>query len=47
VAIFEQWAFWATMALAIASGLHYSWIAVRRVGAQAANGNGANGHSGK
>jgi cardiolipin synthase len=47
VASFEQWAFWATMALAIASGLHYSWIAVRRVGAQAANGNGANGHSGK
>jgi cardiolipin synthase (CMP-forming) len=32
----------ATMALAIASGLHYSWIAARRVGAQ-----GANGHSGK
>src|ERR1035437_2317142 len=47
VAIFEQWAFWATMALTIASGLHYAWIAVRRVGAQAANGNGANGHSGK
>jgi cardiolipin synthase len=47
VAIFKQWALWATMALAIASGLHYSWIAVRRVGAQAANGNGANGHSGK
>ncbi|MGA3160308.1 MAG: CDP-alcohol phosphatidyltransferase family protein [Terracidiphilus sp.] len=44
VAIFEQWAFWATMALAIASGLHYSWIAARRVGA---NGNGANGHNGK
>jgi cardiolipin synthase len=44
VAISEQWALWATMALAIASGLHYSWIAVRRVGA---NGNGANGHSGK
>jgi cardiolipin synthase len=42
VAIFEQWALWATMALAIASGLHYSWIAVRRVGA-----NGANGHSSK
>jgi cardiolipin synthase (CMP-forming) len=42
VAIFEQWAFWATMALVIASGLHYSWIAARRVGAQ-----GANGHSGK
>ena len=40
VEIFKQWALWATMALAIASGLHYSWIAVRRVGA---NGNGANG----
>jgi cardiolipin synthase len=47
VEIFKQWALWATMALAIASGLHYSWIAVRRVGAQAANGNGANGHNGK
>jgi cardiolipin synthase len=47
VEIFKQWALWATMALAIASGLHYSWIAVRRVGAQAANGNGANGHSSK
>jgi cardiolipin synthase len=47
VAIFEQWAFWATMALAIASGLHYSWIAARRVGAQGANGNGINGHNGK
>jgi cardiolipin synthase len=34
----------ATMALAVASGLHYAWIAARRVGAQ---GNGANGHSGK
>lgn len=44
VVIFEQWAFWATMALAIISGLHYSWIAARRVGA---NGNGANGQSGK
>ena len=40
VAIFEQWAFWATMALTIASGLHYAWIAARRVGAQAANGHG-------
>jgi cardiolipin synthase len=49
VAIFEQWALWATMALAIASGLHYSWIAVRRVGANGngANGHGANGHGGK
>ena len=39
--IFKQCALWATMALAIASGLHYSWIAVRRVGAN------ANGHNGK
>ena len=40
VAIFEQWAFWATMALTVASGLQYSWIAARRVGAQAANAHG-------
>jgi cardiolipin synthase (CMP-forming) len=40
VAIVEQWAFWATMALTIASGVHYAWIAARRVGAQAANGHG-------
>ena len=40
VAIFEQWAFWATMVLTVASGLHYAWIAARRVGAQAANGHG-------
>jgi cardiolipin synthase len=44
VAIFEQAALWATMALTIASGLHYSWVSARRVGA---NGNGANSHSGK
>ena len=44
VAIFEQWALWATMALAIVSGLHYSWIAARRVGG---NGHSGNGHSGK
>ena len=44
VVIFEQGAFWVTMALAIVSGLHYSWIAARRVGA---NGNGGNGHNGK
>ncbi len=41
VAIFEQWAIWATMALTVASGLHYAWVAARRVGA------GANGHNGK
>jgi cardiolipin synthase len=40
VAIFEQWAFWATMTLTVASGLHYAWIAARRVGAQATNGHG-------
>jgi cardiolipin synthase len=40
VAIFEQWAFWATMALTVASGLHDAWIAARRVGAQAANAHG-------
>ena len=34
----------ATMALVAASGVQYAWIAARRVGA---NGNGANGHSGK
>jgi cardiolipin synthase len=38
VAIFEQWAFWATMVLTVASGLHYAWVAARRVGAQSANG---------
>jgi cardiolipin synthase len=43
VALFEQWALWATMALTIASGLHYSWTAAWRVGAQAANGNGGKG----
>jgi cardiolipin synthase len=43
VAIFEQWAFWATMVLAVASGLHYAWIAARRVGAQGVNGNGGKG----
>jgi len=42
VAVFEACALWATMALTVASGLHYSWTAARRVGAQAAN-----GHSGK
>jgi cardiolipin synthase len=47
VAIFEQWALWATMALTVASGLHYSWTAARRVGAQGANGHSINSHSGK
>jgi hypothetical protein len=47
VALFEQWALWATMALTVASGLHYSWTAARRVGAQGASGQGIIGHSGK
>lgn len=42
VEICKQWAFWATMALVIASGLQYAWIAARRGGA---NGHSANGHS--
>jgi cardiolipin synthase len=41
VAVFEAWALYATMALTVASGLHYSWTAARRVGAQSANGNSA------
>jgi cardiolipin synthase len=31
----------ATMALTVISGLHYAWIAARRVGAPAVNGHGA------
>jgi cardiolipin synthase len=34
-------ALWATMALTVVSGLHYAWVAARRVGAQAPNGAGA------
>jgi cardiolipin synthase len=30
----------ATMALTVASGLHYAWVAARRVGAQTPNGHG-------
>ena len=41
VAGFEAWALWATMVLTVASGLHYSWVAARRVGAQASNGHEA------
>jgi cardiolipin synthase len=41
VANFEAWALYATMALTVASGLHYSWVAARRVGAQATNGHSA------
>ena len=36
-----RWALWATMALTVASGLHYSWVAARRVAAAPANGHGA------
>ena len=38
VAIFEQWALWATMALTVVSGLHYAWAVSRRLGAPAVNG---------
>jgi cardiolipin synthase len=41
VAIFEAWALYATMALTVASGLHYAWTAARRVGAQPGNGHSA------
>jgi cardiolipin synthase len=40
VDVFEASALYATMALTVASGLQYAWIAARRVGAQAANGHG-------
>ncbi len=39
---FQTGMLYATMALTIVSGLHYSWVAARRVGALASN-----GHSGK
>jgi cardiolipin synthase len=42
VAVLEAWALGATMALTVASGLHYSWVAARRVGAQ-----GTSGHNDK
>ena len=41
VAVIEAWALFATMALTVASGLHYSWAAARRVGAQTGNGHSA------
>ncbi len=41
VAVIEAWALLATMALTVASGLHYSWAAARRVGAQTGNGHSA------
>jgi cardiolipin synthase len=40
VAVFEAWALYTTMVLTVASGLHYSWIAARRGGAQSASGHG-------
>lgn len=41
VAVFRLVALDATIGLTIASGLHYAWIAARRVGAQSANSHGA------
>jgi cardiolipin synthase len=38
VANFCTLALWATMILTVVSGLHYAWIAARRVGAQTSNG---------
>lgn len=40
VAIFEQWALWATVVLTIASGLHYAWSSARRVNPAGTNGLG-------
>jgi len=40
VATFKQWALYATIALTVASGLQYAWVAARRLGAAAANGSG-------
>jgi cardiolipin synthase len=37
---FRMVALWATMVLTVVSGLHYAWVASRRVGAPAANGHG-------
>jgi len=41
IAVFEAWALGATMLLTVVSGLHYAWVAARRVGVPAANGPGA------
>ncbi|MGD0904325.1 MAG: CDP-alcohol phosphatidyltransferase family protein [Terracidiphilus sp.] len=41
VATFKQLALYATIVLTVVSGLHYAWVAARRVGAQAANGQAA------
>ena len=40
VVVFRLIALDATVALTIASGLHYSWVAARRVGASTTNGQG-------
>ena len=40
VKLFRLVALDATIGLTIASGLHYAWVAAKRVGAQAANGHG-------
>jgi cardiolipin synthase len=37
---FRMVALWATMVLTVVSGLHYAWLASRRVGTPAANGHG-------
>jgi cardiolipin synthase len=37
VAAFEAWALYATMALTVASGLHYAWVVSRRVSVPAGN----------
>ena len=46
VEVLEASALYATMALTVASGFQYAWIAARRVGAQPASGQGAK-HSGQ
>jgi cardiolipin synthase (CMP-forming) len=49
VVALEKWAFWATMALTVISGLHYAWTASRRVTAPAASSHNktVGGHEGK
>ena len=42
IAACAAWALYATMVLTCVSGLHYAWVAARRVGAT-----GANGHAGR
>ena len=38
IVVSEVWALYATMALTVISGLHYAWVASRRLGAVPANG---------